>query len=274
MTSFHNKAKMILLELLVVLSSLIIVFPLLMMIFGSLKTPMEAAQFNIKLPTEWKFDNYSFVFHAGGIMRAFYNSVIITSFATLATVVMSSAAAFVIARRNTRLTEMMYIFFLIGIIAPMQIVTTYALLKALGLMGSFLGVILVNAAINVPFSIFLYCGFIKSIPRDLDEAAAIDGCGSYRLFARIILPLLLPVVASNVIFLVLGIWNDIMLPLYFLSGTKWPLPLMVYKFFGQYFSNWNYVFADLIISAIPVVVLFLTAQKYIVSGVVAGAVKG
>jgi len=192
----------------------------------------------------------------------------------LLTVVVSSAAAFVITRRKTRRSEGMYIYFLIGMIAPMQIITTYAVLKILGLTGSFTGVILVNVALNIPLSIVMFSGFVKGIPREIDEAAAIDGCGSYRLFGIIILPLLKPVMSSNIIFLSLGIWNDIMLPIYFLSGNKWTLPLSVYQFYGQYYSNWNYVFADIVISAIPVVVLFLVAQKYIVAGMVSGALKG
>ncbi|MFB9276005.1 carbohydrate ABC transporter permease [Cohnella cellulosilytica] len=274
MVTSKNRAGLLGLEIVAVLASLIIVVPLLMVVFGSLKTSAEASLFNIRLPSDWRFDNYAFVIRSADLGRAFGNSVLLTFLSTGITVFLSSAAAFVIARRGGRTTGFMYVFFLLGLIAPMQIITTYAVLKALGLMGSILGVVLVNAAVQMPFSVFLYSSFIKGVPRDIDEAAAIDGCGSYRIYGRILLPLLLPVVVSNVIFLVLSIWNDIMLPLYFLDSSKWTMPLTVYNFFGQYFSDWNYVFADLLLSALPVVVLFLTAQKYIVSGMVQGAVKG
>ncbi|WP_130614271.1 carbohydrate ABC transporter permease [Cohnella abietis] len=272
--ALRKNYKLWLLEAGLLIMSLVIIVPLLIMIFGSLKSPAEAAQFSIKPPSEWHWDNYSFVIQSGGIIRSFGNSTIITVFSLLLTVVVSSAAAFIISRRRSKRSEGMYIFFLIGMIAPMQIITTYAVLKILHLTGSFTGVILINAAMNIPLSIVMFSGFVKGIPREIDEAAAIDGCGTYRLFGIIILPLLKPVISSNIIFLSLGIWNDIMLPIYFLNGEKWTLPLSVYQFFGQYFSSWNYVFADIVISAVPVVVLFLVAQKYIVSGMMSGALKG
>jgi len=273
-TYIKKNYRLLLLEVVLLIASLVIIIPLLIMIFGSFKSAGEASLFNIKPPTEWHFENYSFVFESGGLLRSFGNSTIITAFSLLLTVVVSSAAAFVISRRKSKRSEGMYIYFLIGMIAPMQIITTYAVLKILGLTGSFTGVILVNVALNIPLSIVMFSGFIKGIPREIDEAAAIDGCGSYRLFGIIVLPLLKPVISSNIIFLSLGIWNDIMLPIYFLSGNKWTLPLSVYQFYGQYYSNWNYVFADIVISAIPVIVLFLVAQKYIVAGMVSGALKG
>lgn len=274
MTLLKKNYKLWLLEVALLLSSLVIIVPLLIMIFGSFKSSGEASRFSIKPPTEWHFENYSFVFQTGGLLRSFGNSLIITLFSLLLIVIVSSAAAFVISRRQSRLTNGMYIFFLVGMIAPMQIITTYAVLKIFGLTGTFTGVILVNAAMNIPISIVMYTSFVKGIPREIDEAAAIDGCGTYRLYGGIILPLLKPVVSSNIIFLSLGIWNDIMLPIYFLSGDKWTLPLTVYQFYGQYFSRWNYVFADIVISAAPIVVIFLVAQKYIVAGMVSGALKG
>ncbi|MFB9275475.1 carbohydrate ABC transporter permease [Cohnella cellulosilytica] len=274
MSVIAKRYKSWLLEAALLLFSLAVIVPLLIMFFGSFKSSAEASRFNIEPPSEWHWDNYSFVFETGGLLRSFWNSSVITAFSLLLTVIVASAAAFVISRRKSKATESMYIYFLIGMIAPMQIITTYAVLKILGLTGSFTGVILINAAINIPLSIVMFAGFVKGIPREIDEAAAIDGCGSYRLFGIIIMPLLKPVIASNIIFLSLGIWNDIMLPIYFLSGDKWTLPLSVYQFFGQYFSSWNYVFADIVLSAIPVVILFLTAQRYIVAGMVSGALKG
>lgn len=262
------------LEIVVFVSSLIIIIPLLMLFFGSFKTSAEAAQFNIKPPTEWHFENYLIVLKSGGIIRSFFNSILITTLSTFITIVISSATAFVIVRRNTKLTEYMYIFFLLGMVAPIQIITTYAVLKILGLLGSFSGIILVYIAMYIPISTFLFSSFIKGIPRELDEAAVIDGCGTYRVFFKIIMPLLKPVIATNVIFVAMGVWNDIMLPIYFLSGRKWTLPLTVYQFFGQYFSDWNLVYADLILASLPVIALFIVAQKYLVSGLTAGSVKG
>ena len=128
---------------------------------------------------------------------------------------------------------------------------------------------------QIPFSVFLIYGFIAKIPADLDEAGIIDGCSSIRLFTTIIFPLLKPAVATASVLCFLNNWNEFVSPLYFLSSsTKWPMTLSVYNFFGMFFKDWNLVSADIVMTSIPVIVIYLIGQKYIVSGMTAGAVKG
>ena len=257
------------------LCSVLIIVPLLIMIFGSFKTPAEAQKFNLELPTQWMFSNYAYVFKEGGIGKAMMNSVIVTVVVTLLTIVSGGLCAFIISRRNGRYTSGLYNLFLLGMISPMQVVTTFALLKMIHLTGTYTGVIFVETAIQLPWAIFMFTGFIKGVPRELDEAAYIDGARPLTMFFKVILPLLKPIVATTVVSTAMGAWNEFMIPLYFFNTSdKWTMPLTVYNFFGQYSSNWNYVFSDLVLTALPITILYLYCQKYIVSGMTAGAVKG
>lgn len=165
--------------------SLIVLVPLLIMLLGSFKNETEAQLFNLKLPTEWVFDNYSYVIIHGGIARAFLNSIIITVSVVVIVLISGSICAFVVSRRQNRYTKFVYSLFLAGMVAPLQIVTTFGLLKVLNLSGTYLGVILVTSAVQMPWAIFTLYGFIKSVPRELDEAAIIDGASPLRIFSRL-----------------------------------------------------------------------------------------
>lgn len=265
----------IVLSVCMLLLSLIIIIPLLIMLLGSVKNPTEAQLFNLRLPTEWHFDNYLYVIRKGGIGLAFINSSIVTVSVTLIVLISGSLCAFVVSRRATKYTSFVYNLFLVGMISPIQIVTTFGLLKILNLTGTFTAVILIESALQMPWTIFTLSGFIKGIPRDLDEAAFIDGASPLRMFFQIILPLLKPILATALVTTAMGAWNEFMVPLYFFNtSSKWTMPLTVYNFFGQYASNWNYVFADLVLTALPITILYLFCQKYVISGATAGAVKG
>lgn len=257
------------------LLSLIVIIPMLIMLLGSVKNPTEAQQFNLMLPTEWHFENYAHVIHSGGIGRAMMNSTIITFSVTVLVLIFGGLCAFVVSRRDSRYTKGVYYLFLIGMVSPLQVVTTFGLLKVLNLMGTYFGVIMITTAMQLPWTMFTLTGFIKNVPRDLDEAAFIDGASPLRMFFQIVVPLLKPILATVIVTTAMGAWNDFMVPLYFFNTSeKWTMPLTVYNFFGQYQSNWNYVFADLVLTALPITILYLYCQKYIVSGMTAGAVKG
>ncbi len=255
--------------------SLLIIVPLMIIILGSFKNSTEAQLFNLALPSEWHFDNYVYVFHEGGIARAFFNSVLITSLVTLGVVIFGSMCSFIISRRVTKTTAWVYNLFLLGMVAPLQIVTTFGLLQVLGISGTYFAVICIKIGMQLPWAVFTMYGFMKSVPRELDEAAIIDGANPFVLFFRIIIPLLKPILATVVVTIAMGAWNEFTIPLYFFnSSSKWTMPLTVYNFFGQFSSDWNYVFADLVLTAAPIAALYLFCQRYIVSGSTSGAVKG
>ncbi|MEG1716846.1 MAG: carbohydrate ABC transporter permease [Lachnospiraceae bacterium] len=271
----NKKIQKVIWTIIMALISLLIIIPLLIMVLGSFKTATEAQLFNLKLPTEWKFDNYLYVLKNGRIAIAMLNSVVITVTVTAIVLISGSLCAFVVSRRKSRYMNFVYNLFMVGMISPLQIVTTFGLLKVLNLTGTYVGVILIQGAVLLPWAIFTLSGFIKGIPRELDEAAFIDGAKPFRMFFQIIMPLLKPIMATALVSTAMGAWNEFMIPLYFFnSSSKWTMPLTVYNFFGQYASNWNYVFADLVLTAVPITILYLFCQKYIVSGATAGAVKG
>jgi raffinose/stachyose/melibiose transport system permease protein len=271
----HARAARVALAVLLWILSLAILVPFWMMLVGSVKDAREAAIPSMALPSAWHFDNFAKVFQRGGIGRALYNSLLTTVLSVLLTVAASAAAALYLARVDNRWTRAVYGAFSLGLIAPMAMIPTIKLMQFLHINNTFASVILLMSALNIPLSVFLCTGFVKTIPRELDEASAIDGCTSFGLLRRVILPLMLPVVMTTAVIVFMGVWNSFMIPLYFLNNSaKWTLPLTVYNFFGQYSRDWNLVFADLVITSLPVLAFYLAAQRYIISGMTAGAVKG
>ncbi|OWR28698.1 sugar ABC transporter permease [Saccharibacillus sp. O23] len=258
-----------------ILASLIIILPMLIMIFGSFMDSVQVMKFSLRLPTEWHFSNYVTVFREGGLARAFWNGILITGVSCTLNIFTSSAAAFILTRRETKVSNFLYMFFFMGLIAPMSTITTIRVVQWLGFYGSISSVILIYASLNTAFSVFLYSGFIRSIPKSLDEVAFLEGAGTVTVFLRIITPLILPVNATVAIMVFMSVWNDITIPLYFLTDSSdWTMPLSVYNFYGKFSRDWNLIFADLVLTSLPVFILYLFCQKYIVSGLTAGAVKG
>lgn len=269
-----RKIRLLCFEAVMLILTLVVIIPLLVMVFGSFKNAQEAALFNLKPPTKWLFSNYAYVFVHGNLGRALVNSFIVVVGSVGISIVASAPCSYILARRRTRFTTSTYNLFLIGLFAPIAIVPTVFLLKYMGILGDYWGLILVFSAVRMSFCVFLFTGFIRSVPRELDEAAYIDGASPTRIFISIIAPLLKPVMVTNLAITTMSVWNDYMLPMYLLSSpSKWTMPLTIYSFFGQYFRDWNLVFADLTITALPMIILYLFAQKYIVAGMTVGAVK-
>lgn len=258
-----------------ILSSLLIILPLLIMIFGSFMTSTEVLKFSLRLPDKWMFSNYAEVFREGGLGRAFLNGMLITGISSILNILTSSAAAFILVRRETKLSNFLYMFFFMGLIAPMSTITTIRVVQWMGFYGSITSVIFIYASLNAAFSVFLYSGFIRSIPKALDEVAFLEGANTFDVFFKIVTPLIVPVNATVAIMVFMSVWNDITIPLYFLTDSSdWTMPLSVYNFYGKYSRDWNLIFADLVLTSLPVFILYLFCQKYIVSGLTAGAVKG
>ena len=270
-----DRGKRFFLNLLVALIGLLIAIPISIVVLGSFKTSAETLVPNLNLPERWMWSNYVYVYEKGKIGRALLNSVFLTTVVVLICLIISALCAFVLSRRKNRYTKAADMLFKMGMIAPMSVIPTLLLMQKLHLSGTYLSAILLYTAINLPWAVFIYSNFMRALPRTLEEAAIIDGCGPFRLFMNIVFPLLKNVTVTNIVVIAMGVWNDFMIPIYFFtSSSKWTLPMSVYNFYGLYFRDWNYVFADLIITSLPMVLLYLFAQKYIVSGLMAGSVKG
>lgn len=270
-----KKIQNIILSIVLCLCALVILVPVFMVIINSFKNQQEAAMMNIKLPTTWHIvENYRQMIEEGGIFRGFLNSVIITIICVFLLLVLCSSMAFVLERKKTLFSKTINMIVIFGLVLPVQIIPTYFVCNFLHLTHTVAAVLVLIVA-NMSFTVFLYTGFIKSIPIEIDESAWLDGANHYQLFFRIIFPLLQPVTVTAIIINFMAVWNDFGISIYFLNSAKnYTLPLTVYNFFGNHSSDWQLVFANVVLSTLPVAVVYLVLQKYIISGMTSGAVKG
>jgi len=254
---------------------LLMMIPVYLVLSNSFKDSVGARTMNAALPESVHFENYSTVIERGKLGQSFLNSMLYASSASLISLIFASMAAYVLSRNKSQLNRFIYFFIVMGIAMPLNFFTLTKVMQISHLINTQAGIIILYAATQIPFNVFLIYGFIDAIPRELDEAAIIDGCGSIRLFSSVILPLLAPVIVTAGVLNFVGIWNDFLLPLYYLNNSAyWPMTLAVYNFFGQFQQDWNLVSADIVMTVIPVLVIYLLGQRFIVSGLTAGAVKG
>jgi len=205
----------------------------------------------------------------------FLNSLTYSVFSVILCTLTSAMAAFVLSRNRTKWNKIVYFIIVLGMAMPINFIALMKVMQFFDIINKRVGIILLYAAIQTPFNVFLIYSFVGKIPREIDEAAIIDGCSPLQLFFSIIIPLIKPVLVTVMVLTFLNTWNEYILPLYFLgSSDKWPMTLAVYNFFGMYFRDWNLVCADIVLTSLPVVIVYLLGQKYIVSGMTAGAVKG
>lgn len=269
-----KKAKKVIHFLFVAVCSFLILLPVYFIIINSLKTVEESRLLNFSLPTEFQWGNYLEVIEAGGLIRAFGNSLLMSGASVIICLITGAMAAYALSRKRSKINNCLYVYFFLGLIAPVNYVTTLFTLKFLHLQNTYLGIILEFGTLGIPFLVFLYYGFYESIPREMDEAAVIDGCTPFQLFFKVIFPLLKPATITGFVLNFLGAWNDFVTPLYLLSDNKkLGMTNSIYNFFGEHFNDWNMIFADIVLTVLPIVVIYLCGQKYIVSGT-AGAVKG
>ncbi|MBX3062673.1 MAG: carbohydrate ABC transporter permease [Anaerolineae bacterium] len=258
-----------------IIASLIMVIPVYLILTNAFKTAAQASSMGIELPTTISLENFSTVIDRGKLVTSFLNSVLYASSSTILGTLIAAMAAYVLSRNRTRLNRFLYFFLIMGIALPMNFFTLTKIMQITHLINTKGGIIILYTATQIPFAVFLIYGFIDSIPRELDEAATIDGCGPIPLFVRVILPLLTPVLVTTGLLNFLGVWNDFLLPLYYLNNSaNWPMTLAVYNFFGQYQQNWNLVSADILLTILPVILIYLAGQRFILSGLTTGAVKG
>ncbi len=249
--------------------------PLLLIIVNSFKDRYQAAPMALSLPVDWHPENFATVIKEGKLIVSFFNSLIYAAFSTGLSSVLAAMAAFVLSRDRTKARRFLYFFIVLGIAMPVNYVSLTKVVQILHLMNSRIGVILIYAAMQIPFAVFLMFGFISSVPREMDEAAIIDGCRPLRLFFSIVMPLMKPVVVTAVVLNFMGSWNDFIIPLYFTnSASKWPMTMAVYNFFGQFEMQWNLVSADILLTSLPVIAVYLAGQRYIIGGMTSGAIKG
>lgn len=271
----RKRKNNIIIEIIMWILSILVIYPLAMVVITSLKSASESGDLNVNLPKKLMFGNYYTVFVEGKLLKSLINSSIITISSVVLIIFLSSILAYVIMRNRTRINRLIHKLLIFGIILPFAPLPTIKILQTLHIYGSYLSIVLVYTALYIPFSTMLFSSFIQTVPREVDEAAVIDGCEGLQLFFRIVFPLLKPVIVTVAVLNFMWVWNDFQYTIYLInSSDKWTLSLSVYNFFGKYARSWNLVCADMIMISFPVIAIYLLAQKQIISGMTAGSVKG
>jgi len=260
------------------ISFLVFVIPFAFIILMTFKDKRQASLLDFSWPASFNlWDNLVTVISTRNwmLVTAFVNSTILTVASVTLLVVFGAMVGFVLARRKTRWNPLVEFLILAGLMIPPAVVPTIWLLQGLKLFGTLYGMILVEVAYNLPFTIILYRAFIATIPRDLDEAAIIDGARPLDVFFRVILPLLWPVTVTNIVVQSVGIFNDFTNPLYYLPGNaNATVQLTLYNFQSQFNTAYNLLFTNIALITIPPLIVFLFFNRQIVAGMTAGAVKG
>jgi raffinose/stachyose/melibiose transport system permease protein len=263
-------------ELWMLLVALVFCLPLYLLVSTALKPSSQIFTSPLSFPSHPDFGNFGTAWRDARLGEALLSSLIITVGAVLVLIVVGSLCAYAIARRPGRLSNTLYILFLLGIIVPFQVsvIPLYVMLREVHLIGSYLGMIVLWTGIAMPLTVFLYTSFVRALPRDYEEASTVDGASTMRTFFRVVFPLLRPVTGTVAILTGLFIWNNFFVALIFLSGSPHQtLPVAVYSFVGEYVTQWNLVFATVIIALIPMVIFFIVAQKQLIRGF-SGGIRG
>jgi raffinose/stachyose/melibiose transport system permease protein len=255
----------------------VIVIPVLFTVLGGFRSTGQISANPVGLPNPWVFTNYADTLTNSAFWRQMLNSAVIALLTTAFVLPTASLAAFVIARFRFRGREAMYTLFTLGLLFPVAvaIIPLFIVLRQLGMLNNPLGVALAQAAFALPLSIVILRPFFRSIPRDLEDAAAIDGCTSFRFYWSVILPLSRPALATVSILAIVTSWNAFLLPLLVLiQPDQWTLPIGVNNISAQYTFDTARVLAYTTLSLIPALFFYLLAERQIVRGLTAGSVKG
>jgi len=272
-TVAHSAGLMVL-----VAASCIALFPILMALLNSLKSDGEILNDILALPLTPRFRNYAVAFERTRFLRSVWNTLVVLVVGLSGIVFFAAMAGYKLSRTRGIASGTIFGLFVMSMLIPFHsiMITLTRVARTLHLQGSTVGLGFIYVGLGVPMAIFLYHGFVKTVPRELDEAAVIDGCGELRYFATIVFPLVLPVTVTIVILNTLWMWNDFLLPLLMITDMdSYTVLLSTNMLFGQYNNNdWSSILATLVLAMLPMVTLFLALQKYVMQGIVDGAIKG
>ena len=274
----HIKVNFVVIGLLIVLLAIIFLSPFYLVVINSLKDYGEILRNAASFPKPLVFENYIVAWNTVQFPRALFNSLFITIFSILGLILLGAMAAWRLARAPHRVNQIIFTLFVVAMVVPFQsvMIPLMKVSNTLNLLNSRIGLIIIYLGFGMPFTVFLFHGFVKaSVPKEIEEAAAIDGCNSFQTFFWVVLPILRPMLATVVILHAFWIWNDFLLPLLIIfDPAKRTIPLAVFSFLGKYTDRWNLALATLNMGMIPIIVFFLLLQKHIIRGVAAGSLKG
>ncbi len=260
-----------------VLLALVFLYPVVLMFLTAFKTTPEIFRDPLGLPESWSTAGFRTVWDRASFGLYLRNSLLITGSSAVLLLLTAAPAAYALARYTFRLRGLLFMFFLAGIMIPIRlgILPLYILMRDLGLIDTPFALILTYVASGMPMSVFLLSVFFRNLPRELEDAARIDGAGEQGIFWRIMLPLVRPGLATVVIVNVVPWWNDFFFPLLFLPSSTWrTIPLGMQIFFGQHLIDWSLVFSGMLLASLPLLVIYLLMSRQFIAGLTAGAVKG
>jgi raffinose/stachyose/melibiose transport system permease protein len=281
------RASTVALEVLSAVLFLVFLFPFFLVLINSAKGSFEITQHPMSLPTDWMniFKNVAAIWTSVNLHypSSFLSSIIITASSLALLNLLSAQAAWVLVRTKTRTSAAIFLVFIAAMVIPFQIVMfplltwfrQIAALTGIRLLRSYAGILLAYVGFGLSMSIFMFHGFIKSVPLELEEAATIDGCRRHEVFYRIIFPILKPIHATVLVLNGIWIWNDFLLPLLVLGkgNAVMTIPLAVANFAGAYVKQWDLILTAILMAMVPIIIFFLAAQKFIIKGMVAGSIK-
>ncbi|SMD13617.1 carbohydrate ABC transporter permease [Rhizobium sp. RU36D] len=260
------------------LASVIFILPFVFIFLTAAKTRQDASRLTFSWPVEWQlWENFLQVLQTRNylLLLAYFNSTVITVAAVTLLVLFGAMVGYILQRRPSRWNTVIYGFVLAGLMIPPAVVPTIWVLQSIGLFKTITGMIFIQVAYGLAFSVLLFRSFIATIPRDLDEAALIDGATPLQIFFRVILPLLKPVTVTVIVVQSISIFNDFTNPLYYLPGREnVTVQLTLYNFQGQFQTQFNLLFMNILLVTIPPLIVYIFFNRQIVAGMTAGAVKG
>lgn len=260
------------LEVVMIAVAAVFFVPMFVLVSTALKEPNDPSG-SLQLPQNPTLQNFSDAWIQGNLGNALGNSAAVTIISVVLLIVFSSLAAYPLARITARWSKLAFAIFMIGLLLPFQLalIPLYSTMRDLQLLGTIWALVLFYVGLQMPFSIFLYTSFLRALPIEYEEAAALDGAGSLGTFTRVLFPLLRPITGTVAILNVITVWNDFLTPLLYLSGSgQQTIPVALFTFVGQYVSQWNLVFAGLIISIAPILLVYFLLQKTVIQGFASG----
>lgn len=273
-----GKAQSGITHVFLIIFAFIQIYPLFWLFEFSLKDNSEIFGGNIAgLPEHWRFENYVTAFFNANVIRYFFNSVIVTGVTIVITLIISAMSAYAITRMIWRGRETTLKIILMGMMVPIHaaLLPLFIILSKAHLLNSYWSLIIPYVAFGLPMAVFLFTSFMESLPRELEEAAAIDGCGIYQIFWKIIFPLIRPAIATVSIFTFISSWNELMFAVTFINKAEYKtLTVGIMSMVGAYTTKWGEIGAGLMIATIPTVIMYLLLSEQVQKSLVAGAVKG
>lgn len=263
------------LELAMVAVAVVVGFPVYVLVNLAIRAPSDTSS-PIRPTTSPTLANFSQAWQQGGLGGALVNSVLVTTGSVVIVLAVSSFAAYPLARATARWSRGMFLLVMLGLVLPFQLAALplYQTMRDLGLLGTPWALVLFYSGLQVPFTTFLYMGFLRALPRDFEDAALIDGCTPSQGFRHVVFPMLKPITVTALVLNAVAVWNDFFTPLLYLSGSgQQTMPVAIAGFVGQFVTDWNLIFAALVISILPILAVYLALQRSIINGF-AGGLRG